>query len=117
MSGMKNRFECLIQGLRAAGDDVMVFTPDRNPPRKYFGAKVLIECEPGIAYHEAWTLASPCSCSSSHAGCNRLQPKLLAVLTQVGIHCKQRFASSLAPCGFSSRGCSIESTVLVPPAV
>ena len=75
MSGMKNRFECLIQGLRAAGDDVMVFTPDRNPPRKYFGAKVLIECEPGIAYHEAWTLASPCSCSSSHAGCNRLQPK------------------------------------------
>ena len=40
VSGMKNRFECLIQGLRAAGDDVMVFTPDRNPPRKYFGAKV-----------------------------------------------------------------------------
>ena len=40
VSGMKNRFECLIQGLRAAGDDVMVFTPDRNPPRKYHGAKV-----------------------------------------------------------------------------
>ena len=39
VSGMKNRFECLIQGLRAAGDDVMVFTPDRNPPRKYHGAK------------------------------------------------------------------------------
>ena len=37
---MKNRFESLIQGLRAAGDDVMVFTPDRHPPDDYHGARV-----------------------------------------------------------------------------
>ena len=48
VSGMKNRFECLIQGLRAAGDHVMVFTPDSNPPQEYFGAKVrnLLQCLP-----------------------------------------------------------------------
>lgn len=40
VSGMKNRFETLIQGLRAAGDDVMVFTPDRSPPAEYHGARV-----------------------------------------------------------------------------
>jgi len=37
---MKNRFECLIKGLREAGDDVMVFTPDKTPPADYHGAKV-----------------------------------------------------------------------------
>lgn len=41
VSGMKNRFESLIQGLRAAGDDVMVFTPDRHPPDDYHGARVI----------------------------------------------------------------------------
>lgn len=40
VSGMKNRFECLIKGLRAAGDEVMVFTPDRTPPAEYHGARV-----------------------------------------------------------------------------
>ena len=40
VSGMKNRFECLIKGLRAAGDEVMVFTPDRTPPTEYHGARV-----------------------------------------------------------------------------
>lgn len=40
VSGMKNRFECLIKGLREAGDDVMVFTPDKTPPADYHGAKV-----------------------------------------------------------------------------
>jgi len=38
---MKNRFECLIKGLRDAGDEVLVVTPDPDPPREYFGAKVL----------------------------------------------------------------------------
>lgn len=37
---MKNRFECLIRGLREAGDDVLVITPDANPPKEYCGAKV-----------------------------------------------------------------------------
>ena len=40
ISGMKNRFESLIRGLRDAGDDVLVFTPDRNPPDEFCGAKV-----------------------------------------------------------------------------
>jgi sulfoquinovosyltransferase len=40
ISGMKNRFECLIKCLRAEGDEVLVVTPDPNPPREYFGAKV-----------------------------------------------------------------------------
>ena len=65
VSGMKNRFECLIQGLRGTlpacgqrvallvwftyrtrgpvaelGDDVTVVTPDVNPPKHYFGARV-----------------------------------------------------------------------------
>ena len=54
VSGMKNRFECLIQGLRAAGDDVMVFTPDRNPPRKYFGAKARAP--------PVYAVSPPCAC-------------------------------------------------------
>lgn len=40
ISGMKNRFECLIKNLTDQGDDVMVFTPDRAPPKEYFGAQV-----------------------------------------------------------------------------
>ena len=32
VSGMKNRFECLIRGLRDAGDKVTVITPDPEPP-------------------------------------------------------------------------------------
>ena len=63
VSGMKNRFECLIQGLRGSllqlrdevfnchtfsfiaelGDDVTVVTPDVNPPKHYFGARVSVE--------------------------------------------------------------------------
>lgn len=42
ISGMKNRFECLIRNLKDQGDDVIVFTPDRAPPKEYFGAKVCI---------------------------------------------------------------------------
>ncbi|KAK9823296.1 hypothetical protein WJX72_001700 [[Myrmecia] bisecta] len=37
---MKNRFECLIKGLRDLGDDVQVFTPCVSPPKEYHGAKV-----------------------------------------------------------------------------
>lgn len=40
ISGMKNRFECLIRNLRDQGDDVIVFTPDRSPPRHFHGARV-----------------------------------------------------------------------------
>jgi hypothetical protein len=40
VSGMKNRFECLIRTLREQGDDVIVFTPDRTPPKHFHGAKV-----------------------------------------------------------------------------
>lgn len=44
ISGMKNRFECLIRNLKDQGDDVIVFTPDRSPPKEYCGAKVCITC-------------------------------------------------------------------------
>ncbi len=40
VSGMKIRFLTLIRELRKAGDDVLVVTPDRNPPQSYHGAKV-----------------------------------------------------------------------------
>ena len=39
ISGMKNRFQCLIRGLRDAGDDVVVVTPDVDPPKEFCGAK------------------------------------------------------------------------------
>ena len=41
VSGMKNRFLRLIESLREMGDDVVVITPDRDPPREYRGAKVI----------------------------------------------------------------------------
>ncbi|KAG1669900.1 hypothetical protein FOA52_002426 [Chlamydomonas sp. UWO 241] len=41
VSGMKNRFECLIKCLRDAGDEVVVYTPDANPPPEFCGAKVV----------------------------------------------------------------------------
>lgn len=40
VSGMKNRFECLIKGLRDEGDEVVVYTPDASPPEHFCGAKV-----------------------------------------------------------------------------
>lgn len=40
VSGMKNRFECLIKGLRQEGDEVLVVTPDPKPPKEFCGAKV-----------------------------------------------------------------------------
>lgn len=40
VSGMKIRFLTLIRELRKAGDEVLVVTPDRNPPATYHGAKV-----------------------------------------------------------------------------
>lgn len=40
VSGMKIRFLTLIRELRKAGDDVLVVTPDANPPATYHGAKV-----------------------------------------------------------------------------
>jgi sulfoquinovosyltransferase len=43
VSGMKNRFECLIKGLRELGDEVMVFTPDPKPPLQWEGAKARIK--------------------------------------------------------------------------
>ncbi|KAG2433116.1 hypothetical protein HYH02_012818 [Chlamydomonas schloesseri] len=41
ISGMKNRFQCLIRNLREAGDEVRVFTPDPHAPAEYHGAKVV----------------------------------------------------------------------------
>ena len=41
VSGMKNRFLRLIENLTELGDDVVVVTPDRNPPDEYAGAKVI----------------------------------------------------------------------------
>jgi len=38
---MKNRFECLIKGLRQEGDEVLVVTPDPAPPKEFCGAKVM----------------------------------------------------------------------------
>jgi hypothetical protein len=40
VSGMKNRFLCLINGLRDQGDDVLVVTPDGAAPQEFNGAKV-----------------------------------------------------------------------------
>ncbi len=51
VSGMKNRFESLIKGLRAEGDQVVVVTPDKNPPPEYRGAKV------------CWCSACTCLCT------------------------------------------------------
>lgn len=42
ISGMKNRFESLIKTLREAGDEVMVVTPDPQPPKEFCGAQVCI---------------------------------------------------------------------------
>lgn len=75
VSGMKNRFECLIQGLRGKrmlcvepiartsisripiptelGDDVTVVTPDVNPPKHYFGARVWIVASYAFLSNEA----------------------------------------------------------------
>ena len=41
VSGMKNRFLRLIENLTELGDDVVVITPDRNPPAEYAGAEVI----------------------------------------------------------------------------
>jgi sulfoquinovosyltransferase len=41
VSGMKNRFLRLIENLTELGDDVVVITPDRNPPKEYAGAEVI----------------------------------------------------------------------------
>ncbi|PNW71812.1 hypothetical protein CHLRE_16g689150v5 [Chlamydomonas reinhardtii] len=41
ISGMKNRFQCLIRNLREAGDEVRVFTPDPHAPSEYHGARVV----------------------------------------------------------------------------
>lgn len=41
VSGMKNRFECLIKGLREMDTEVTVVTPDPNPPKDFHGAKVV----------------------------------------------------------------------------
>lgn len=56
VSGMKNRFECLIQGLRELGDDVTVVTPDVNPPKHYFGARVLNVLGFSMPYYKSPTL-------------------------------------------------------------
>ena len=40
-SGMKNPALRLIENLREMGDEVVVVTPDRNPPEEYHGAKVI----------------------------------------------------------------------------
>jgi sulfoquinovosyltransferase len=41
VSGMKNRFLRLIENLVELGDEVVVVTPDRNPPPTYAGATVI----------------------------------------------------------------------------
>ena len=41
VSGMRNRFLKLIEGLRAAGDEVLVFTPDEAAPSEWHGAKIV----------------------------------------------------------------------------
>jgi sulfoquinovosyltransferase len=41
VSGMKNRFLRLIENLVELGDDVVVVTPDRDPPATYAGARVI----------------------------------------------------------------------------
>ena len=40
VSGMKNRFLRLIENLVDLGDDVVVVTPDRNPPAEYHGMAI-----------------------------------------------------------------------------
>lgn len=56
VSGMKNRFECLIKCLRQEGDEVLVVVPDPQPPSEFCGAKVSAEsssethCSDSISY-------------------------------------------------------------------
>eukprot|EP00892_Ulva_mutabilis_P010709 jgi/Ulvmu1/800/UM010_0174.1 len=56
ISGMKNRFECLIRNLKDQGDDVIVFTPDRSPPKEYCGAKVVDVLGFKLPFYQAPTL-------------------------------------------------------------
>jgi len=56
VSGMKNRFECLIKGLKQAGDDVVVFTPDRTPPKTFAGADVVGVLGFPMPYYRSATL-------------------------------------------------------------
>eukprot|EP00798_Chlamydomonas_sp_ICE-L_P022218 gene22218-29282_t len=61
VSGMKNRFESLIKGLTDEGDEVVVFTPDKNPPKDFCGAKlrpdVIHVSTPGIMFLSAFLYA------------------------------------------------------------
>lgn len=50
VSGMKNRFESLIRGLRDCGDEVSVITPCCNPPKHFHGAQVrTARCVSGVS--------------------------------------------------------------------
>ncbi|KAI8474795.1 MAG: UDP-Glycosyltransferase/glycogen phosphorylase [Monoraphidium minutum] len=56
ISGMKNRFESLIKGLREAGDDVMVVTPDPKPPTEFHGARVVNVLGMKLPFYKSATL-------------------------------------------------------------
>lgn len=56
ISGMKNRFESLIKTLREAGDDVMVVTPDPQPPKEFCGAQVVNVLGFKLPFYQAPTL-------------------------------------------------------------
>jgi sulfoquinovosyltransferase len=53
---MKNRFESLIKTLREAGDDVMVVTPDPQPPKEFCGAQVVNVLGFKLPFYQAPTL-------------------------------------------------------------
>eukprot|EP00955_Chlamydomonas_euryale_P053821 355623-Chlamydomonas_euryale.AAC.3 len=84
VSGMKNRFECLIKGLRDAGDEVIVYTPDPSPPEHFCGAKVCgagekkrvgrgVYLQPRLA--GALVLGSATARARTHACCHSPAPR------------------------------------------
>lgn len=76
ISGMKNRFECLIKGLREAGDQVVVVTPDPQPPQEFCGAKVGSLCMTACSWFTLYKailrqfkVAARYSCSAPSLNC------------------------------------------------
>lgn len=91
ISGMKNRFESLIRGLREAGDEVMVITPDPSPPKEFCGAQVRylyctcsIKCTAGESDSRRACFVAWCICtvpSSANSPCRALTPHLATAVT------------------------------------
>ena len=109
ISGMKNRFESLIKGLREAGDDVMVVTPDPKPPKEFCGARVRRAAARPLA---PTALPRRCRCH-----CKLWQPAVLQ-LSATPLQQLRRRVKMLrpAPCRHQSGGPAATASGLPPPA-